>query len=82
LAVFSEIYYPKGWIAKVDGKETYYFRANYILRSMLVPAGKHEIVFEFKPQSYKTGNTVSMASSIIFIIFVAGAIFVEFKKRK
>lgn len=82
LAVFSEIYYPKGWIAKVDGKETSYFRANYILRSMLVPAGKHEIVFEFKPQSYKTGNTVSMASSIIFIIFVAGAIFVEFKKRK
>ena len=82
LAVFSEIYYPKGWVARIDGKEAAHFRADYILRTMVVPAGNHEIVFEFKPQSYKTGNAVSMASSIFFIIFVAGAIFIEFKKRK
>ncbi len=82
VAVFSEIYYPKGWVARIDGKESPHFRANYILRTMVVPAGEHEVVFEFKPQSYETGNTVSMASSIIFITFVAGAIFIEFKKRK
>jgi len=82
LAVFSEIYYPKGWIAKVDGKEVSHFRANYILRSMVVPAGNHEIVFEFKPQSYKTGNAVSLASSILLIIAIGGVVFVEYKKRK
>jgi len=82
LAVFSEIYYPKGWMVKIDGKETSHFRANYILRSMIIPAGKHEIVFEFKPQSYKTGNAVSLASSILLIIAIAGVVFVEYRKRK
>jgi hypothetical protein len=82
LAVFSEIYYPKGWVAKIDGVETPHFRANYILRSMLIPSGSHEIVFEFKPQSYKIGNTVSLASSILLILVVAGAIFFDYKKRK
>jgi hypothetical protein len=82
LAVFSEIYYPKGWIASIDGKVNPHFRVDYILRSMVIPAGNHEIVFEFKPQSYKTGNAVSMASSIFFIIFVAGTVFIHFKKRK
>jgi len=82
LAVFSEIYYPEGWIAKVDGKETPHFRANYILRSMVVPAGNHEIVFEFKPQSYKTGNAVSLASSILLIIAIGGVLFFEFKKKQ
>jgi hypothetical protein len=82
LAVFSEIYYPKGWTAKIDGAETSYFRANYILRSMVVPAGNHEIVFEFKPKSYSLGNKVSLASSILLLIAIAGAVFFEYKKRK
>lgn len=82
LAVFSEIYYPEGWISRIDGTETPFFRANYILRSMVVPAGNHEIVFEFKPQSYKTGNNVSRASSILLVIVVAGAGFFEYKSRK
>lgn len=82
LAVFSEIYYPKGWVAKVDGKEVSHFRANYILRSMVVPAGNHEIVFEFKPQSYKTGNAVSLASSILLILAIAGGAFFELRKKK
>jgi len=81
LAVFSEIYYPKGWIAKIDGAETPYFRANYILRSMVVPAGNHEIVFEFKPKSYEIGNKISFASSLLLILAVAGVILFEFKKR-
>jgi hypothetical protein len=81
LAVFSEIYYPKGWIAKIDGSETPYLRANYILRSMVVPAGIHEIVFEFKPKSYEIGNKISFASSILLIFAIAGVIFVEYKKR-
>jgi hypothetical protein len=82
LAVFSEIYYPEGWVARIDGKESPHFRADYILRAMVVPGGKHEIVFEFKPQVYKTGNMVSLASSILLVlIFVAGLLF-EFRKKE
>jgi len=82
LAVFSEIYYPKGWTAKIDGKVTPYFRANYVLRSLVVPAGSHEITFEFKPKSYVIGNTISLISSIIFILALALILFIEFKKSK
>lgn len=81
LAVFSEIYYPKGWIASIDGKVTPHFRADYILRSMVIPAGNHEIIFEFKPQSYKTGNAISLASSLLLILAVGGAVFYEYRKQ-
>jgi hypothetical protein len=81
LAVFSEIYYPKGWISKIDGVVVPHFQADYILRSMVIPAGNHEIVFEFKPQSYEIGNKVSLASSILLMIVIAGAVFFEYRKR-
>jgi hypothetical protein len=72
LAVFSEIYYPAGWKAYIDGSEKPYFRTDYVLRGMIVPAGDHQIRFEFKPSSYYVGNTVSIISSLIFILLVAG----------
>jgi hypothetical protein len=72
LVVFSEIYYPAGWKSFIDGKEASYFRTNYVLRGMVVPAGSHEIRFSFKPSSYITGNKVSMASSIILFLILAG----------
>jgi len=71
LAVFSEIYYPEGWKSYIDGKESSYFRANYILRGMIVPAGDHEIKFSFKPSSYITGNKISLTSSIVLILLFA-----------
>ncbi|MDA3929961.1 MAG: YfhO family protein [Prolixibacteraceae bacterium] len=82
LAVFSEIYYPKGWIATIDGEEMPHFRANYILRSMVIPAGQHEIVFEFNPKSYEIGNKISFASSLLLLLAIAGVVFVELRKRK
>lgn len=82
LVVFSEIYYPKGWKALVDGKESDHFRANYVLRAMVVPAGNHEIKFVFEPDSYYFGNKVSLASSVILILLLAGYFAFSFWKKQ
>jgi len=81
LAVFSEIYYDKGWNAYVDGKLTPYFRADYILRAMRIPPGGHEIEFRFEPESYYKGEKVSLASSLLIIILVVGVIIREVVRR-
>ncbi len=66
--VFSEIYYPKGWTATLDGKPADFVRANYVLRAMQVPAGRHDIRFTFAPQSYSIGNTITLVSSWLVLI--------------
>jgi hypothetical protein len=81
LAVFSEIYYPAGWKCYIDGKENQYFRADWVLRGMIVPAGDHEIRFTFRPASYYTGNKVSLASSILLILLFAGYFFTKFNRK-
>ena len=83
LAVFSEIYYPKGWKSFIDGKETDYVQANFVLRAMVVPAGKHLIEFKFEPESYYFGNKISLGSSILLLLAIGGYLFYSFKfKRK
>lgn len=82
LAVFSEIYYPDGWKAYVNGKEQPHFRANYILRAMVLPAGSHTVEFRFKPSSFKTGNMVSLAGSGILILLILGYFLIEFREKK
>lgn len=80
LAVFSEIYYPKGWKASLDGEDADYFRADYILRAMMIPPGEHEIVFTFRPASYYTGNKISYASSGLLLLVLLGVVFFEIRK--
>ena len=77
VAIFSEIYYDKGWNAYVDNKLTPHFRANYVLRGMQVPAGNHTVEFKFEPTSYSTGETVAYASSIILLLLLG---FVSYKE--
>lgn len=74
LAIFSEVYYPKGWEAYIDGSKADHFRADYILRAMIVPAGDHTITFEFKPQSYYSGSNISAISSSILLLALLGSI--------
>lgn len=75
LAVFSDIYYPHGWKAYVDGKETPIMKANYVLRAIKIPAGQHKIEFKFDPPSFHTGNTIALITSLlIFITCIACAV--------
>jgi hypothetical protein len=74
LAVFSEIHYPKGWIATVDGKEAPILRANYILRALQIPSGKHTVEFRFEPKAYIVGNKVTMASSWLVLLALLASV--------
>jgi hypothetical protein len=74
LAVFSEIYYPKGWIATIDGQETQLLRANYVLRALQIPPGNHTIEFKFQPKPYVIGNKITTASSWLLIVVVLASI--------
>jgi len=82
LAVFSEIYYPKGWKSFIDGKETEHVQADFVLRAMVIPAGKHQVEFKFEPQSYYLGNKVSVASSILLLLAIGGYLIYVFKLKK
>jgi hypothetical protein len=82
LTVFSDIYYEKGWNAYVDNKPAPHFPVNYILRGMILPSGTHTIEFRFEPESYYTGQKIGFASSIIMLIILIGAGFIEFRKER
>ena len=75
-AVFSEIYYKRGWRAWIDDKEVPIIRTNYVLRGLSVPAGRHVIRFFFRPLSYYLGRQIQWMASIIFLLMVAGAVIV------
>jgi len=81
LVVFSEIYYPAGWKAYIDGIEKNIFRADYVLRAMTVPGGNHVIKFSFEPPSYYIGIKISFASSLIFILLIFAYIIYSLRFR-
>ena len=72
-AVFSEVYYPAGWKARLeDGSELEISLSSEVLRAIDLPAGEHELTMSFEPASYRKGEAVSRASSILLILLVLG----------
>jgi len=85
--IFSEIYYPEGWNCYIDGEKTdKIFRANYILRGALIPAGKHKIEWKFEPESFSSASKVSKVGSVLLLISVLGSFmwigFFSFKSKR
>jgi hypothetical protein len=81
-AIFSEIYYSDGWNCYIDGKKTEkIFRANYILRGAMIPAGKHKITWKFEPISFKKASSFSMIGSLLLLFGFIGIVFMEIKSN-
>jgi hypothetical protein len=75
LAVFSEVYLPFGWKAYLDGKQTEFYKTDYLLRSVVVPPGKHTVEFRYEPETYYTGKKISAGANILLgVILIAGII--------
>lgn len=79
-AVFSEIYYPVGWNAYIDGNKTDYTNANYILRGLSIPSGKHSIKFIFEPISVKQGTSIMFISSILILLIFVGGLYMAWRE--
>jgi len=81
--VLSEVYYPLGWNAFIDGKKADYVKTDYVLRGMFVPAGDHEIEFRFEPKSYYTGRTITIIANIlVFLALIAALVFYSTRKKE
>ena len=81
-AVFSEMYYPSGWDAFIDGKMEPHYKVDYALRGIKIPAGEHEIEFKFEPEVVETGSQITLAASILLgLIIVGGFGFTLFSKN-
>jgi hypothetical protein len=80
IAVFSEIYYDKGWNMYIDGEQKPYFRADYVLRAAQLKAGNHKLEFKFEPKSYYMGEKISLAGSVLLIAFLGLGFYTDRKK--
>ncbi|MCA5005883.1 YfhO family protein [Sphingobacterium bovistauri] len=81
-AVFSEVYYEKGWKAYVDGEEVPILRADYILRALQLPGGNHKVEFVFDPSTVKISNIVSLIGSIVLVLGLVAGIFLTLRRKK
>jgi hypothetical protein len=82
LAVFSEMYYPHGWQAYVDGEPTPHFRVNYALRGMVLPPGSHTVIFRFEPEVISQGSRISLVSSLLLGVMLLGGAGIELFRRR
>lgn len=82
VAVLSEIYYPAGWNAYIDGKKTDYFKTNYVLRGLVIPQGDHIIDFKFEPMSFKISYAIEKYGNALMILILLGSGFILYRNNK
>ncbi|MEX0288716.1 MAG: hypothetical protein AB3N14_06360 [Flavobacteriaceae bacterium] len=82
VAVFSEMYYPNGWNAYIDGKKRPHFKVNYVLRAMTVPAGDHTVEFKFEPELIANGSKITLGSSVFIGLLTIGGIGYAYWRRR
>lgn len=82
MAVFSEIFYPAGWVATIDGAEAPILRADYTLRALRIPAGQHTIEFSFQPHSFRVGNIISVAASVLVVLLIIAGVVLSLRGRE
>ncbi|NQV53857.1 MAG: YfhO family protein [Flavobacteriales bacterium] len=82
LGVFSEVYYGNGWEATIDGEPAEIERVNYVLRAIKIPSGEHVVEMRFNPSSFRLGMNVSLAGSVLFLLFAGGLIYFHLKKQR
>mgnify|MGYP002854553044 FL=1 len=82
MAVFSEIYYPYGWKATIDGKPADIYRVNYMLRALAIPSGEHDIVMFFAPDSIRKGNILGLSCFAVFLMTLIGALVLYFRSKR
>jgi hypothetical protein len=80
-AVFSEIYYPDGWTAYIDGKEVPIYKTDYLLRGIEIPIGSHKITFEYDQGKYHTSNTLALVLSILLVVLIIGYSYITIRNR-
>ena len=80
-AVFSEVYYNRGWKAFIDEKEAPIVKTNYVLRGLSVPAGQHIIEFRFKPESYTTGSRITLISQVLLLLLLAAGLWFDNRQK-
>ena len=81
IAIFSEIYYPDGWQVTIDGQPATLARANYILRALHLPAGKHVVEMKFDPQSLHLTEGIAYGALVLLLIGVITAICLTYTKK-
>ncbi|MFI3331789.1 MAG: YfhO family protein [Rikenellaceae bacterium] len=82
VAIFSEIYYPKGWSAYIDGVEAPYFRANYILRAMELPAGEHTVEWRFRAPRWSLIEGVTLTASLLILLSIVTLLIATIYERR
>ena len=82
VAVFSEIYYDKGWTATIDGEETPAFRADYVLRAMRLPAGTHVVEWRFRAPGWRAAEAVTGICSVVILVSAAAAVVLAVRRKR
>ena len=82
LPYFLKYITQKGWNAYINNEPAEYIRVNYVLRAIPIPPGNNKIEFKFEPSVVKTGSTISLASSILFLLVILGALVYRYRNRK